>query len=118
MVWRTGIWQQCWGKNTSFSYHVTREMNEQVQGRIAYALHGGVVACSTRVICSSLLFHFRSFEGVCDTPLHLFDCILGLIGLGVGFIFAHLRAYAIRPYGVRGDFGHAWNGWSGWVYLF
>ena len=44
------------------------------------------------------LFRFRSREGVCDTPLHMFDCILGLIGLLVGFVFAHIRAYAIRPY--------------------
>ena len=43
-------------------------------------------------------FRFRSFEGVCDTPLHMFDCFLGLVGLGVGFVFAHIRAYAIRPY--------------------
>ena len=47
------------------------------------------------VIC---WFRFRPREGVCDTPLHMFDCILGLIGLLVGFVFAHIRAYAIRPY--------------------
>ena len=41
---------------------------------------------------------FRSFEGVCDTPLHMFDWFLGYVGLGVGSIFAHFRAYAIRPY--------------------
>ena len=43
-------------------------------------------------------FRFRSHQGVCDTPLHLFDWFLGLVGLLVGFIFAHIRAYAIRPY--------------------
>ena len=49
-------------------------------------------------------FRFRSFEGVCDTPLHMFDCFLGLVGLGVGFVFAHIRAYAIRPYTCSIDF--------------
>ena len=45
-------------------------------------------------------FRFRSFQGVCDTPLHLFGCFLGCIGLcfGFGSVFAHFRAYAIRPY--------------------
>ena len=42
-------------------------------GRIAYALHIGEMACSTMVMCSLLSFHFRSFEGVCDTPLQWFD---------------------------------------------
>ena len=44
------------------------------------------------------LFHFRSREGVCDTPLHLFVYFTGYIGLCVGSVFAHIRAYAIRPY--------------------
>ena len=43
-------------------------------------------------------FHFRSFQGVCDTPLRLFGWNLGFVGLRVGFIFARFRAYAIRPY--------------------
>ena len=43
-------------------------------------------------------FRFRPREGVCDTPLHLFDCFLGLIGLGVGSVFAHIRAYARAPH--------------------
>ena len=43
-------------------------------------------------------FRFRSFEGVCDTPLHMFGCILGLVGLRDDSVFAHIRAYAIRPY--------------------
>ena len=43
-------------------------------------------------------FHFRPHQGVCDTPLHLFDCILGLVGLVVDSVSAHMRAYAIRPY--------------------
>ena len=42
--------------------------------------------------------HFRPREGVCDTPLHLFGCFLGFVGLRVGSVFAHMRAYAIRPY--------------------
>ena len=50
------------------------------------------------MICWALLFHFRSCEGVCDTPLHLFDWIPVDVGLCVGFIFARMRAYAIRPY--------------------
>ena len=48
--------------------------------------------------------HFRPHQGVCDTPLHLFDYYWGFIGLGVGFVFAHLRAYAIRPYTCSIDF--------------
>ena len=44
------------------------------------------------------LFHIRSREGVCDTPLHTFGCILGFVVLFVGFVSAHMRAYAIRPY--------------------
>ena len=28
----------------------------------------------------------------------MFDCILGFIGLRVDFVFAHIWAYAIRPY--------------------
>ena len=47
---------------------------------------------------------FRSFQGVCDTPLHLFDDILGCVGLQVGFVFALFRAYAIRPYTCSIDF--------------
>ena len=43
-------------------------------------------------------FHFRSHEGICDTPLHLFDWIPVDVGLCVCFFFAHMRAYAIRPY--------------------
>ena len=49
-------------------------------------------------------FHFRSHQGVCDTPLHLFDCFFGFIVLGDDFIFAHIRAYAIRPYTYSVDF--------------
>ena len=39
-----------------------------------------------------------SREGVCDTPLHVY-CLF-VVGLGrcVSGLFAHLRAYAIRPY--------------------
>ena len=48
--------------------------------------------------CWTLSFHFRPREGVCDTPLHLFGCFLGFIGLRIGSVFAHMRAYAIRPY--------------------
>ena len=44
------------------------------------------------------LFRFRSFQGVCDTPLRLFGVYLGYVGLGVGCVFALFRAYAIRPY--------------------
>ena len=43
-------------------------------------------------------FHFRSHQGVCDTPLHMFVCYLCYFGLRIGFISAHIRAYAIRPY--------------------
>ena len=43
-------------------------------------------------------FHFRPHQGVCDTPLHLFDWFFVCIGLRVGFVFAHIRAYAICPY--------------------
>ena len=50
------------------------------------------------VMCSLISFHFRPHQGVCDTPLHLFDWFPGFIGLHVGFVFADLRAYAIRPY--------------------
>ena len=50
-------------------------------------------------------FRFRSLQGVCDTPLHLFDGFLGLIGLVDGSVFAHLRAYAIRPYTYSIVFG-------------
>ena len=49
--------------------------------------------------------HFRPHQGVCDTPLHPFDWNLGDIGLLVDSIFAHLRAYAIRPYTCSIDFG-------------
>ena len=50
-------------------------------GRIAYALHIGEKAHQTNVSCSSLSFHFRPREGVCDTPLHLFGDYCGWIGL-------------------------------------
>ena len=43
-------------------------------------------------------FRFRSHQGVCDTPLHTFGWNLGFVGLRVGFVSAHIRAYAIRPY--------------------
>ena len=43
-------------------------------------------------------FRFRPREGVCDTPLHLFDWKHCFVGWCVGFVFAHMRAYAIRPY--------------------
>ena len=43
-------------------------------------------------------FRFRSREGVCDTPLHLFGWNQCFVGLRIGFVFAHMRAYAIRPY--------------------
>ena len=40
----------------------------------------------------------RSRQGVCDTPLHVY-CLF-VVGLGrcVLGLFAHVRAYAIRPY--------------------
>ena len=43
-------------------------------------------------------FRFRSHQGVCDTPLHLFGWNLGVDGSYVSCVFAHIRAYAIRPY--------------------
>ena len=41
---------------------------------------------------------FRSHQGVCDTPLHLFDEYMDETVVGWWATFAHLRAYAIRPY--------------------
>ena len=57
----------------------------------------------------------RPYEGVCDTPLHMFDEFRGLIGLRVGSVFAHVRAYAIRPYSF---WLIAWGGWCGWFAWF
>ena len=37
-------------------------------------------------------------KGVCDTPLHLFDEYMDETILGWWATFAHIRAYAIRPY--------------------
>ena len=40
----------------------------------------------------------RSREGVCDTPLHVYRLfVMGLVRCGSG-LFAHIWAYAIRPY--------------------
>ena len=42
--------------------------------------------------------YFRSLQGVCDTPLHLFGENVGETVVGWWAAFAHIRAYAIRPY--------------------
>ena len=42
--------------------------------------------------------YFRSHQGVCDTPLHLFDENVGKMVVDWWAAFAHFRAYAIRPY--------------------
>ena len=54
--------------------------------------------------CCAHSFQFRPYQGVCDTPLHLFDWFPGFIGLRDDFNFAHIRAYAIRPYTCSIDF--------------
>ena len=41
---------------------------------------------------------FRSHQGVCDTPLHLFAVNMDETVVGWWAAFAHIRAYAIRPY--------------------
>ena len=41
---------------------------------------------------------FRSHQGVCDTPLHLFAVNMDETVVGWWAAFAHFRAYAIRPY--------------------
>ena len=65
-------------------------------GRMRYA--PTLVRLKSRLYWDMCWFHFRSFQGVCDTPLHLFGWNRGYIGVCVGSVFAHLRAYAIRPY--------------------
>ena len=59
--------------------------------------------------CCAHSFQFRSHQGLCDTPLHLFDCFPGFIVLRDDFNFAHIRAYAIRPYTCSIDFGYLWG---------
>ena len=71
-------------------------------GRIAYALT--LVRLISGFYCVAWWFHFRPHQGVCDTPLHLFGWFPGFIWLGDDFIFAHIRAYAIRPYTCSIDF--------------
>ena len=65
-------------------------------GRMRYA--PTPVRLKTMLCWFAHWFRFRSREGVCDTPLHLFVYFTGYIGLCVGSVFAHMRAYAIRPY--------------------
>ena len=67
-----------------------------ISGRMRYA--PTLVRLISGIFWVVSWFHFRPFEGVCDTPLHLFDDILGYVGWLMGFVSAHLRAYAIRPY--------------------
>ena len=40
----------------------------------------------------------RAFEGVCDTPLHVYRLFVVGLGRCISGLFAHVRAYAIRPY--------------------
>ncbi len=65
-------------------------------GRMRYA-----PTCLLFVRGGAGALHFglvRSREGVCDTPLHVYCLfVVGLVRCGSG-LFAHVRAYAIRPY--------------------
>ena len=73
-----------------------------ISGRMRYA--PTLVRLIFGVYWMVCLFHFRPRQGVCDTPLHLFGWNRGYIGLCVGSVFAHFRAYAIRPYTCSIDF--------------
>ena len=50
-------------------------------------------------------FHFRPHEGVCDTPLHLFDEILALLGLGEFRFRPHQGVCDTPPYSFPAENG-------------
>ena len=62
------------------------------------------------MLAGSLHFvRVRSFEGVCDTPLHVYCLfVVGLVRYVSG-LFAAVRAYAIRPYSFRTNNMWGWG---------
>ena len=70
--------------------------------------HGGEKARSSMVTCSLPLFRFRPHEGVCDTPLHLFDGNHGFLGWIHHFVFAHSGRCFLSIHGcpIYNEMGH------------
>ena len=57
---------------------------------------------------------FRSLQGVCDTPLHLFAENMGKMMVDWWAAFAHFRAYAIRPYSYSVENELLWGKYNTW----
>ena len=80
-------WVIWWSFDVQLPYHGGRMRYAPTHVRLFHGWHGGRLMC-----------FFPAMEGVCDTPLHMFDHFTGN-AMVVWCAFSLLwRAYAIRPY--------------------